>query len=207
MAVLKDETTNIWQCSKYTRGRAILKGASNMTIFFTADQHYNHKNIIRYCNRPFASVEEMNEILIENHNKVVKEKDTVYNLGDFIFTRKLDTFSTVVDRLNGKQHFISGSHDYWAKQLLTSVREIEVIYSQKYKVSIVLCHYAMRVWPKSHYGSWQLYGHSHGRLPLPGIGKQMDVGVDCWNFFPISIDFVVEYMKKQPDNPNLIRKD
>jgi len=62
---------------------------------------------------------------------------------------------------------------------------------------IVACHYAMRTWPKSHYGSWQIYGHSHGKLP--GMGKQMDVGVDTNNFYPYSLKQIIEMMRLQPE--------
>jgi calcineurin-like phosphoesterase family protein len=62
----------------------------------------------------------------------------------------------------------------------------------------------MRVWPRSHYNSWQLYGHSHGRLEP--VGKQWDVGVDNNNFYPVSFDQLVEIMKNRPDNFNLVKK-
>ena len=72
------------------------------------------------------------------------------------------------------------------------------------KQAIVLCHYCMRVWPKSHYGSWQLFGHSHGGLP--GVGKQMDVGVDTNSYYPYSLGEIKEIMKDKPDNFNLVKK-
>jgi calcineurin-like phosphoesterase family protein len=62
--------------------------------------------------------------------------------------------------------------------------------NKKYPETIILCHYAMRVWDRSHYGSMHLYGHSHGHLP--DYGKSMDVGVDCHNYYPISVDHVRE---------------
>jgi len=71
-----------------------------------------------------------------------------------------------------------------------------------YEQVVVVCHYAMRVWPKSHYNSWQLYGHSHGRLG--GIGKQYDIGVDNNNFYPVSFNEICEIMQNKPDNSNLV---
>ncbi|KKL95432.1 hypothetical protein LCGC14_1854620, partial [marine sediment metagenome] len=67
---------------------------------------------------------------------------------------------------------------------------------------ITLCHYAMRVWDKSHFNSWQLYGHSHGTLN--GIGKQYDVGVDANNFLPVSFANLTELMEAKKDNFNYI---
>jgi calcineurin-like phosphoesterase family protein len=60
----------------------------------------------------------------------------------------------------------------------------------------------MKVWAKSHYNSWQLFGHSHGKLE--GVGKQMDIGVDTHNFYPYSLDEIRTIMKTKPDNSNLL---
>ena len=59
---------------------------------------------------------------------------------------------------------------------------------------IVLCHYALRVWDKSHYGTWALYGHSHGTLPDNPHARAIDVGVDCHDFAPVSYERVREIM-------------
>jgi len=64
--------------------------------------------------------------------------------------------------------------------------------------SIILSHYCFRTWEKMHYGSWHLYGHSHGSLVDNGGGKCMDVGVDCHNFYPVPLDSVREFMEKRP---------
>ncbi len=151
-------------------------------IFLTADEHYNHANIIKYCNRPFTSVEEMNAALIARHNEVVKDGDTVYHLGDFAFGQK-EIVMPIIKQLNGKHIFIQGSHDRWLNGNAPSI--IEFRHGNDVWVG---CHYAMRVWPKSHYGAYQAYGHSHGHLPP--TGRQMDVGVDTHNFYPYSLDEV-----------------
>jgi len=67
---------------------------------------------------------------------------------------------------------------------------------------IVVCHYAMRTWGKSHWNSWQLHGHSHGMLE--SIGKQYDVGVDCNDFYPVSFDKIKIIMESKQDNMNYI---
>ena len=166
-------------------------------IYFTADEHYGHENIIKYCNRPFKNADEMDRELIKNHNEIVGDSDTVYHLGDFTLAPKNIAYQ-YLDKLNGNHIMIRGSHDMWMDSGYK-----EIIYLRIDGQLIVLCHYAMRTWQASHYNSWQLYGHSHGTLE--GIGKQFDVGVDVHGFKPISLDLVKEIMKSQPDNVNLIK--
>jgi calcineurin-like phosphoesterase family protein len=154
-------------------------------IYFVSDTHFHHRNIIRYSNRPFDSVEEMNEALIVNWNSRVKPTDTVYHLGDvgFCNVEKLDR---IIARLNGRIHLTPGNHDKPAKRItrwasVEHYREITID-----RQLIVLLHYGMRVWNRSHHGSIQLYGHSHGNLP--GNSQSCDVGVDCWNYFPVNLE-------------------
>jgi len=161
-------------------------------IFFTSDTHYGHANIIKYCNRPFASIEEMDSSLIANHNSVVSENDTVYHIGDFAFGN-LYAIERYFSKLNGRIRVVPGGHDKWindAKKFVTrSGYKVEILpplYSLEIGgLIVVLCHYALRVWDRSHYSSIHLYGHSHGNLPP--IGRSIDVGVDCNNFYPFSL--------------------
>lgn len=174
-----------------------------MATWFTADTHFGHKNVIRYCARPFTSVQEMDEALIEYWNDIVKPKDTIYHLGDFTLVGKekaQDYFSS----LNGKISIIPGGHDKrWIRQgeyrsksgypikILPALQSIKLLIpDQELPKLVILCHYSMRVWDRSHYGSWHLYGHSHGNLPT--IKNSLDVGVDCWDFKPISIKTVYQ---------------
>jgi calcineurin-like phosphoesterase family protein len=175
-------------------------------IFFTSDFHFNHYKSIIFGNRPFKTVEEMNEGLINNFNNVVTPRDTCYILGDFGFGN-LEELRKIRYRLRGKLHIILGNHDFKNKLhrcgcWFSSMSDLKTIKINKQK--IVLCHYAMRVWDCSHYNSWMLYAHSHGKLK--GQGKSFDVGVDCHGYKPISYDQVVEIMKTLPDNFNLIKK-
>lgn len=169
-------------------------------IFFTADEHYGHTNIIRYCQRPFRDVNEMDNELIKRHNEVVGVDDIVYHLGDFTILKNKEKAEKYIKRLNGYHFFIKGSHDYWLKdrQDIDKILELEI---DGFPL-IVLCHYAMRVWSRSHYNSWQLYGHSHGKLA--GCGKQMDVGVDTNNFYPYSLKEIKQLIDKKEDNFNLV---
>lgn len=79
--------------------------------WFTSDTHFFHKNIIRYCKRPFSSVEEMNEVLIDNWNSVVKPGDLVYHLGDVAMGYNKGEFEKLWPRLNGSKRLIVGNHD------------------------------------------------------------------------------------------------
>lgn len=173
-------------------------------LFFTSDEHYAHKNIIKYCGRPFKDEIENDETIITRHNERVKVGDTTIHAGDFTLIPRADVvFRKYVSRLNGNHIFIRGSHDRWMNGTYHEIWE-RTINGQV----IVVCHYAMLVWPRSHYGSWQLYGHSHGGLSHGSpvvMGKQWDVGVDNNNFYPVSFDELVEIMKTRPDNFNLIK--
>jgi len=168
--------------------------------FFTSDEHYGHYNIIRYCNRPFNSVEEMNEELIKRNNEIVKPNDIVIHGGDASL-RDRKYLEEIIKRLNGQHFFIRGSHDKWMDR---SYHEMwcKTINSQH----IVVCHYAMLVWPRSHYNSILLFGHSHSGLNDMVQGKCHDIGVDNNNFYPISEEKIFEIMKNKPDNFNFIRK-
>jgi calcineurin-like phosphoesterase family protein len=167
-----------------------------MRHFFTGDEHFDHFNIIKYCHRPFQTAQEMNEAIITNYNSVVGPDDIVVHVGDFTF-RDSEQF---IKRLHGKHLFLKGNHDKWQGQgKYPDMLELTIEGQH-----IVACHYAMRVWNRSHFNAWQIYGHSHGTLPP--IGKQWDVGVDNNNFFPVSFEQLREIMNKQPDNPNFIKK-
>ena len=78
--------------------------------FFTSDTHFNHANIIRFCNRPFKDVEQMNEVMIANWNSVIGKDDTVFHLGDFCLGGAAE-WTKILERLNGKIYLIMGNHD------------------------------------------------------------------------------------------------
>ena len=160
-------------------------------IFFTADEHFGHDAIRKYCNRPFASVEEMDGALVANFNSCVGVGDTIYHLGDFCFKNKTSSVG-YRSRLNGNNIFLKGNHD---KETNDLPHIMEITIEGQF---IVLAHYSMRVWNRCHYGSWQLYGHSHGTLPP--IGKQFDVGVDNNNYFPISFTQLKEKLDLVPNH-------
>lgn len=168
-------------------------------IWFTADEHHCHKNIIKYCNRPFRTTEEMSRAIVARHNEVVKGKDIVIHAGDFCLGFHKQAME-IVEKLNGSHVFLKGgqySHDKWLG------KESKYMWFTKISRTLVtVCHYAMLTWPLCHYNSWQLFGHSHGRLTTSG--KQHDIGVDTNNFYPYSEEDIVRIMKDKPDNPAFI---
>lgn len=170
-------------------------------IFFTSDPHYGHTNVIKYSNRPFANADEMDEEMIKRWNAKVRPGDIVFIIGDFAF-HKPGRAQAILNRLNGEKHLVFGNHDSrdlkslhgWAS--VSPYKEIKVD-EDCYQGKIVLCHYAMRVWNKSHHGSLMLHGHSHGSLPTIN-NQSTDVGVDCWNYAPVELSELVEFLKKFP---------
>jgi len=184
--------------------------------WFTSDLHLNHSNIIKFCNRPFISVEEMNKTIIDNWNSVINKNDTVFLLGDVVFGG-YDIWNYFMERLNGLKILIAGNHDksitinkfHRVDQILNIiVNDPEIKGGQR----ITLCHYPMYSWYQSHRGAWQLYGHLHnGKVEISNDVKdeevikevesyvkselalisrlrnvQYDVGVDGNDFTPVS---------------------
>ena len=179
-----------------------------MSVWFTSDTHFGHANIIQFCDRPFSSVSDMDESLVKNWNQVVRPDDTVYHLGDFTLGRQ-EQAAAYFAHLNGRISVVPGGHDkQWAPKgvflsksghpvvILPPLHTLKLSSAGRDKPHlIVLCHYAMRVWDRSHYGSWHLYGHSHGNLtPLP---NSLDVGVDNWDYAPLSLGRVVNEISEQ----------
>jgi calcineurin-like phosphoesterase family protein len=161
--------------------------------FFTADEHYNHNNVIHFMNRPFQNIQAMNDTLIQNNNVIVGKDDFVIHAGDFCWKGNADFIRYLHKSLNGNHIFLRGSHDSWMNGSYHEIWEKEINGQH-----IVVCHYAMRTWGKSHWNSWQLHGHSHGKLPPQG--KQYDVGVDTNSYYPVSFTDLVKIMESKDDN-------
>lgn len=172
-------------------------------IWMTADHHFGHANLIRLVGRPFASVGDMDDFLVKRWNERVGPGDVVYHLGDFALggPKMAERYFSA---LNGAVRLVPGGHDRrwlmgadglrWKVEVLPPLVTLEFpkLGSGKRPQVVVLCHYAMRTWDRSHHGSWMLYGHSHGKLP--GLGRSLDVGVDCNGFAPFSLDEVAGRM-------------
>ena len=175
--------------------------------YFSSDTHFNHVNIIKSCNRPFENVWEMNARMIKIWNDTVNPRDEVYHLGDFAYPKNNAygmPIDEIIDKLHGQITLIRGCHDRYVKKyehLFHQVKDLAYI-----KLSsgdkCMLCHYPMRTWRASHYGSFMLHGHSH--CQIKPVGKMIDVGVDCWNFRPISEHEIMEIMKGRERNENML---
>lgn len=165
--------------------------------FFTSDTHMGHANIIKYCNRPFANVDEMNETLIKNINEKVKENDTLYHLGDFAMGGK-NNAKKFREQINCKNIIlIFGNHDHPKDKDFCSLfsRTYDMYTYKGYGNHIVLCHYSLKTWNNAHHGWYSLYGHSHNTLPDDPHSLSFDIGVDCHNYKPLSIKDVEEVMR------------
>ena len=156
--------------------------------FFTSDEHYGHDKVREYTHRPFFTWQEMDEELIRRHNSKVKKGDTVIHAGDFTLRGKVFA-EDIIKELNGTHIFLQGSHDYWLKK----INALQIWERKLNDIYVVVCHYAMRTWPRSHYGSWQLYGHSHGNLKP--FENQYDIGVDNNNYYPVSLNELRKLIK------------
>jgi len=164
--------------------------------FFTADLHISHRNIIDYCKRPFSSIEEMDETIIERWNAVVRKSDEVYVLGDIAFRQSREQMDRLLSRLKGNIHLIQGNHDRASLKNVKRFASFQQIKSIKVaEHTFVLCHYPMRSWPSSHHGSFHLYGHCHGTVE--DHGRSTDVGVDCWDYRPVSEEEILDYMRSR----------
>lgn len=183
-------------------------------IWFTSDHHFGHKNIIKYTSRPFGDVKEMDAELIKRWNEKVQPNDEVYHLGDFSLGWPKDLIR-VLNKLNGKIYLILGNHDAtalkcedrfeWVKDYFEL--EVDDENAPRGKQLIVLFHYAMRVWNRSHHGSFHLYGHSHGTLDDLKNSRSFDVGVDSHNFYPLSYEEVKAIMLKKEWTPPFRDRD
>lgn len=189
-----------------------------MKVWFTADTHFGHGNIIKFCQRPFLTPEELetvrrdprsrfrisddsvrrhDEALLEAINSRVAEGDLLWILGDFCWGR-LTEATAYRGRIRCRHvHLVWGNHDH------RSIRPVfgEVLEQGMVTVDgqeIWLNHYPMRSWNKSFHGSWHLYGHVHGRLAKEdatnGSSLTKDAGVDACEYRPWSMDELREYM-------------
>ena len=172
---------------------------NHQNIWFASDYHFLHANVIKYDNRPFEDVLEMNEVLIDNWNELVDDKDIVFYLGDLSFERNGNETKKIVDQLKGKIHYILGNHD--AEKKIAKLNRFETISdyvnllvddedNPRKKQGIIMMHYPILSWDKAHHGDWHLHGHCHQSLANKKIDyynrKVLDVGCNGWDYKPVS---------------------
>jgi calcineurin-like phosphoesterase family protein len=167
-------------------------------IYFTSDLHLGHKNIIKYCNRPFKDEKEMDDVLISNWNSVVEKDDFVYILGDFTKICKSAIINDYLIKLNGKKILIFGNHDEFIKKNIQLFDFYEVCDYKELIINskeIVLFHYPIFDWKNKKNGAICLHGHVHGKTQdVCNIFGLFDVGVDANNFYPVSLENLLNSM-------------
>jgi calcineurin-like phosphoesterase family protein len=153
--------------------------------FFTSDTHFDHLNIIKFCNRPYTypNVEEMNQGLEEQWNKRVGPKDMVWHLGD-VRWKNFD-----LHRLNGIKYLVAGNHDSKRalSQYFVEIHDYVELRNHYQGKSIMMMHYPIESWNGKYHGSIHFHGHTHGTLDNSGL-LRFDVGVDCFNMAPVTLD-------------------
>ena len=175
--------------------------------YYISDLHLGHKNIMssKMSNRPFNSVEEMDEILIKNWNNIVKNEDDIYILGDFCYKSGKNP-KEYLNRLNGKKHLIVGNHD---GQILRDpvcrkcfVEIKDMLNIKDGNKNLFLCHYPMAEWPGYFRETIHLYGHIHNNTTndtykiMYNLKNAYNVGADILDFTPRALQDVIEYNLK-----------
>lgn len=182
-----------------------------MTTFLGSDYHFNHERIMEFCpdSRPYSSLTEMNEGLIEQWNAIVGQGDTVWFLGDFAFGDKQQIAASIFARLNGRKHLIRGNHDDKRVQAFAweSIHDLfmlkeKIIDSngEKQTMRAVLCHYPLETWEGAHRGVLHFHGHSHGSLKRV-IPHRFDVGIDARPAGPTPFRTLWDEAQGQAYNP------
>ena len=188
-------------------------------IFFTSDTHFGHQNIIRFCNRPFASKEKMDEELIRRWNSKVGPDDIVFHLGDFCWGGS-QAWNDVLDKLNGKIYLCLGNHDLKniRQGYIERFEDVQFQYYIRIEDKVIyLNHVPFATVPGGYRGEkavWQLFGHIHTNPYPECVGKddercsnlmatQYDVGVDNNDFYPISFNEVKQIIEQKQKESGL----
>lgn len=176
--------------------------------YFIADTHFGHTNVIGYCNRPYADVEEMDKSLIDAWNKAIRPQDRVFVLGDFSFYRAEET-DKILSQLRGQKFLVKGNHDsertYKNQDRFAKITTYEDLRLQTRDGEIhrvVMSHFPFLSWHQMHRGAYHFHGHCHGGLRLPKELEQariFDVGVDnlskvFGNYAPVSLETLVQHL-------------
>jgi calcineurin-like phosphoesterase family protein len=162
-------------------------------IFFTGCPHFNHTNIIKYCNRPFSSVKEMNQTMIQNWNRVVHKEDDIYVLGDFALCCTIDWVHDLLKTLNGEKYFITGNHD--RRFIHRSLFRDKFHFVKRQHIMDILGSHILLTHSKQFTkdNSWNinLYCHNHAKTneftKINGV-LYYNIGMDGNNFTPVNMN-------------------
>ena len=162
-------------------------------VYLISDTHFNHANIIKYCNRPFANVEEMDKTIIKNWNNIVRDKDIVYFLGDFVLSKnKTKKAKELIELLNGEIIFIKGNHDKFGEKF-------KIIEYNDYKFMLIHNPDSSLTF---NFDGWVIHGHHHGNYldEYPFINpfkKRINVSVEVLDYKPVSLDLIIKLIEKE----------
>jgi len=171
-------------------------------LFFTADTHFGHSNLRTKLRTQFQGDAEMDEEIINNWNNETNSKSLIFHLGDFSFSNRKRTLN-ILKKLNGKICLIRGNHDFkLSSELLESFEFVKDYYelrirNNKEYYHIILSHYPFLEWNHSHFGSWSLHGHCHGKIKHHENTFSYDVGVDGNNMKLLSFNNIKKIMSKK----------
>jgi calcineurin-like phosphoesterase family protein len=167
-----------------------------MAVFFTSDTHFGHGGALGLFGRPFASVGEMDAALIQRWNATVGAGDTVWHLGDVALGPALKRAGALLDALAGTKHLIAGNNDPASVRALPGWASVaDYAELELDGAHLVLCHFPFRSWSGMAKGALNLHGHSHGRMAA--LPRQIDVGVDCWEFAPVALARLLERRRRR----------
>jgi calcineurin-like phosphoesterase family protein len=157
-----------------------------MAVWFTADHHFGHGGARGLFRRPFASTAAMDQALVERWNQRVGAADVVWHLGDFAVRQPAARIASLLATLAGTKHLIRGNNDDTATTGQPGWASVhDYVELEEDGSFLVLCHYPLRSWHRMQRGALNLHGHSHARLaPLT---RQVDVGVDAFEFRPVGL--------------------
>ena len=187
-------------------------------IYFSSDQHFGHRNVLRFCQRPYETTKEMGKALIDNWNSKVTNNDIVFVLGDFFWFHSRHEIKKVIDKLNGKTiYIVPGNHCKRVAYELCDERvqlldDISALYiretgTPQVKYEVYVSHMPLMSWPHRERGSYNFFGHIHsGPRSLSQVdqdlpfhkGLQYDIGVDNNEYTPIELEEVINILKKEP---------
>ena len=175
-----------------------------MAHWYTADTHFGHENVVKFCDRPFSSVKQMDVALISNMRERVGHNDDLWIIGDFAFGPRATHASYLIEifeQLPGaRKHLIVGNHDLQptldlAWDTVTSLIELR---DGPLKQANTLCHYPMITWNHARRSALQFFGHVHNNWL--GSRNSVNVGVDVWDFSPVQFEDIAARAQDLPPN-------
>jgi calcineurin-like phosphoesterase family protein len=192
-------------------------------VWFTSDLHFGHRNVLKFCNRPWKDEKEMGKSLIENWNNTVGDNDIVFVLGDTFWFNNSRSIKKVLSQLKGKDiYIIPGNHDDFKSyhrvddpriHLCADVVTCWITEELKPKREVYLQHCPASTWPHRENGAYHFFGHIHSQPDkFEGVDQdlflhwnQADVGCDFWKWTPVDFDTLIDYCKmKKKETEELV---